>query len=263
MGSQLKGPIMPNRYVREDAIESERVNALSWKGEVFFRRLINRVDDFGRFPASIPILRASLFPLQLGKVSEKDVEALLKELEDNGILATYQHDGKTFLAMAKWERGRAKTSKHPSPPADVLQRLQTYVFKCKHAQADAPDSDSDSDSDTDSDTAASPWIVDHGLEIPDSLKTQPCLDAIKTWLAYKRERGNTYKPQGLQAALTSWSRQFTPATLPSAIERSMANNWSGLFPETPRPNAKPASTPISATLSDEEKTRMLREGTLL
>lgn len=81
-------------------------------------------------------------------------------------------------------------------------------------------------------------------------------------MAYKKERKQSYKPQGLKGALTSFSRQFTPATFPSAVEKSIANNWSGLFPEAPRPNGKPAATPISATMSDEEKTRLYRLGLL-
>lgn len=81
-------------------------------------------------------------------------------------------------------------------------------------------------------------------------------------MAYKREKRQAYKPQGLKGALTSFSRQFTPATFPSAVEKSIANNWSGLFPEAPRPNGKPASTPVNATMSDEEKTRLYRAGLL-
>lgn len=77
-------------------------------------------------------------------------------------------------------------------------------------------------------------------------------------MAYKREKRQAYKPQGLKGALTSFSRQFTSATFPSAVEKSIANNWSGLFPEAPRPNSKPAATPISATMSDQEKTRLYR-----
>ena len=141
---------MPNRYVRESAIESERVNSLSWQGEVFFRRLINKVDDFGRLYASATLLRAALFPLQLDKVTEKDVVRLIAELEEKGLLATYEVDGKRFLALAKWEQGRAKKSKHPQPPDDICLRLQTYVYKCEEMSAHAPDSDTDSDSDSDS-----------------------------------------------------------------------------------------------------------------
>lgn len=146
---------MPNRYVRESAIESERVNSLSWQGEVFFRRLINKVDDFGRLYASPALLRAALFPLQLDKVTEKDVVRLMAELEERGLLATYEVDGKRFLALSKWENGRAKKSKHPQPPEGICLRLQTYVYKSEQMFTDAPDTDSDTDSDSDTDNEAS------------------------------------------------------------------------------------------------------------
>jgi hypothetical protein len=140
---------MPNRYIRESAIESEAINSLSWEAEVFLRRLFNRVDDFGRHSASTQLLRAALFPLQLDRVSEKKTEVILSELESVGLLAIYQVDGKKFLQLAKWEQGRAKTSKHPSPSAEVCKRLQTYVYNGEQIQTNAPDSDSDSDSDSD------------------------------------------------------------------------------------------------------------------
>ena len=141
---------MPNRYIRESAIESEAINSLSWEAEVFLRRLFNRVDDFGRHSASTQLLRATLFPLQLDRVSEKKTEMILSELESAGLLAIYQVDGKKYLQLAKWEQGRAKTSKHPSPSAEVCKRLQTYVYNGEQIPANAPDSDSDSDPDSDS-----------------------------------------------------------------------------------------------------------------
>ena len=152
---------MPNRYIRESAIESEAISSLSWEAEVFLRRLFNRVDDYGRISASTQILRASLFPLQLERVSEKKVEGLLVDLEKAGLIGIYQVDSKKFLQVAKWEQGRAKASRYPDPPADICKHLQTYVYGCKQMLADAnigkhmftnaPDSDSDTDSDTDTD----------------------------------------------------------------------------------------------------------------
>lgn len=139
---------MPNRYVREDAIESEAVNRLGWLAEVFWRRLINRVDDFGRLTANRELLRASIFPLHLNKVSGADVGKLLLECEHAGLLSTWKgEDGKDYLAMHKWEKGRAKESKYPAPPASVAERLRTYVYKCAHPPAHVPDSDSDPDTD--------------------------------------------------------------------------------------------------------------------
>lgn len=120
---------MPNRYIREDAIESEAVNGLSWQAEVFWRRLLNRVDDFGRFSAHRELLRASVFPLQLDKVSSPDVGKLLLECEQAGLVRTWKTaNGKEFLALTKWERGRATTSKYPDPPPDIQESLESKEY---------------------------------------------------------------------------------------------------------------------------------------
>jgi hypothetical protein len=130
---------MPNRYVREDAIESDSVNALTWRGEVFFRRLINRVDDFGCYPADPKFLRPKIFPLQLDKISELDVTSLLSECEAVGLLFGYKcPDGKPYLVLNKWEEGRAKNRKYPAPPEEVCERLKTFVYRCKQTQTFPP-----------------------------------------------------------------------------------------------------------------------------
>lgn len=182
---------MPNRYVRASAIDSEPVNSLSWQGEVFYRRLINRADDFGRFTANTSLLRASLFPLQLDRVSVLDIERLLSECEGAGLCFRYRVQGKEFLVMNKWEAGRAKYSEYPQPPPDVVTRMKGLVYTRKHMFAHVPDSDTDSDPDTDS---ASDGARGSPVELPrgfpetadDAIKrceTIGCgaLFATKTW----------------------------------------------------------------------------------
>jgi hypothetical protein len=160
---------MPNRYVREGIIGSEPVNSLSWQTEVFYRRLINKVDDFGRYTAHPALLLAALFPLQLEKVSTKDIERMLQDCERVGLLFTYTAKGKRFLVMNKWEQGRAKTSEYPQPPEDVCKRMQTYVYTCKQMSANAPDSDSVSDPDSDSHSGSAPKSIERAAnaERPD------------------------------------------------------------------------------------------------
>ena len=123
---------MPNRYIREAAIESDGVNALSWQGEVFFRRLLNRADDYGRFTGNLALLRAAIFPLQLDKVREVDISRLLLECEQAGLLFRYTAAAKATLIVNRWEQGRAKDSKYPPPPPDICLQMQTYVFIGKH-----------------------------------------------------------------------------------------------------------------------------------
>ena len=81
------------------------------------------------------------------------------------------------------------------------------------------------------DTAApkSPWDVGFGVELPESLRTDNCLQAVKLWLQYKAEKREGYKKTGLTASLTKWSNEFTPAEFPSCVENSIASGWKGIF----------------------------------
>ena len=84
----------------------------------------------------------------------------------------------------------------------------------------------------DTKTPKSEWEVAHGVELPELIRTHNCLEAVKLWLQYKSEKRESYKKTGLTAALTKWSREFTPAEFPSIVEHSIASGWKGLY----RPN---------------------------
>ena len=91
------------------------------------------------------------------------------------------------------------------------------------------------------DTAApkSPWEVSFGVELPESLRTDSCLQAVKLWLQYKSERKEGYKKIGLTAALTKWSKEFTAAEFPSVVEHSIASGWKGIFPKSNQQQSLP------------------------
>lgn len=78
---------------------------------------------------------------------------------------------------------------------------------------------------------ASPWLVAFGLELPESLRTQNCLEAVKLWLKHKGEKREAYKPTGLKASLTKWGNEFTAAEFPSAVENAIAAGWKGIYRE--------------------------------
>ena len=59
----------------------------------------------------------------------------------------------------------------------------------------------------------------------------PCKEALDIWLAYKKEKHQTYKPRGL-AALKKKLLQLSngnPEYAKVIVEYSMGNNYSGLF----------------------------------
>jgi hypothetical protein len=54
---------MPSRLLREGILDSEAVNALSFAAEVFYRRLMSVVDDFGRPRAAVRRGRQTIPPV--------------------------------------------------------------------------------------------------------------------------------------------------------------------------------------------------------
>jgi hypothetical protein len=114
---------MPNRILREGINDSEPVNRLSDEGEIFYRRLINIVDDFGRTEADAALLRPRLFARKLDQWSEERIERCLAEcsaiLNSDGdpLTRVYTAGRKRYLQISKFgQRLRCAKSKHPAPP---------------------------------------------------------------------------------------------------------------------------------------------------
>ncbi len=119
---------MPNRIIRESILTSERVEELDPASEVFYRRLLSKVDDYGRYDARPSILRASLYPLRVDRVREADCTRWIAICEMAGLIALYQHDGKPFLAVANTGWQVRSPSKYPEPlqtPANICAQVQT------------------------------------------------------------------------------------------------------------------------------------------
>lgn len=88
---------------------------------------------------------------------------------------------------------------------------------------------------------SSPWEVAYGVEMPESLRTENCLAAVRLWLQHMTERRKSYKPTGLKMALSKWSNQFTAASFPMAVEDSIAANYAGIFPSKPQQQFQPSA----------------------
>lgn len=95
---------------------SERIAALSWPAEVFYRRLMSVVDDYGRYFAKPMALRAACYPMQLDRVKDSEIEKWLAEANESALIKMYDVDGQTFLELLDFrQQVRAKKSKFPDP----------------------------------------------------------------------------------------------------------------------------------------------------
>ena len=127
---------MPNRILREGILSSERLEPLNWAEEVFYRRLMSVVDDFGRYYARPALLRAACYPLLLTKVSDSDIEKWLTACVNAALVSLYPApDGKRYLVLLDFKQQvRAAASKFPQPPDTCVADAQ-HVHSNSEASA--------------------------------------------------------------------------------------------------------------------------------
>lgn len=116
---------MPNRIIREGILTSNRIAQLTPLAELFYRRLMSVVDDFGRYTANPTLLRAFCYPLKLDSVKEDSIMKHLAECVGAELIVLYTVEAKEYLEMRDFKQQvRAKDSKYP---ADDLQMHSTCI----------------------------------------------------------------------------------------------------------------------------------------
>lgn len=119
---------MPNRIVREGILRSRRIDALSVEAELFYRRLLSVVDDYGRHEADTVLLRSDLYPLRINRVSDEDVERWLGECTggDDPLITLYVAKGRRYLQVSRFDqRLRAMKSRCPVPDDPLTDICQS------------------------------------------------------------------------------------------------------------------------------------------
>lgn len=228
---------MPNRVVREGILDSDRVNKLSWSAEVFYRRLMSVVDDFGRFDARVDVLRSKLFPLRIDKVSIADVEKWLTECVGAGLVSTYLVNQKPYLEILDFgQTVRIKKSKFPPPDMHMQANASICMPETKRNETE---SGIETESETESETA------DAGdkKKVFKEKKSEPEIELPwvsekfkQVWSAWKeyRWREKRQKFKSSASELAQLKHLYTLANgnegdAIAIIEQSIGNTWTGLF----------------------------------
>lgn len=123
---------MPNRIIRERALTSVTLDALSPEAERFFWRLILVADDFGRFEADPRIMLAKCFPLRVRRLTTERITRWWMELCNVQTVVSYRINDKLYGYFPAWNKHqtqRAKVSKYPDPPtsANICTQTQANV----------------------------------------------------------------------------------------------------------------------------------------
>lgn len=112
---------MPNRILRDGILTSEAVNMLSEEAEIFYRRLMSVIDDYGRFDAHPAILKARLFALRVEHWPNERIQKCLVECSQIEIepglplLTVYSVGSRPYLQLNNFNQRARTVSKFPAP----------------------------------------------------------------------------------------------------------------------------------------------------
>lgn len=120
---------VPNRIIREAILSSEKMAMLAWPEEVFYRRVMSIVDDYGRFEANPQLLRARCYPLQTDAVRAADISRWMAACQKAGLILCYEVSGKCYLEVLNFQQQQRSASKYPPPISPEII--------CYQEQADA------------------------------------------------------------------------------------------------------------------------------
>lgn len=205
---------MGNRVVRAAILESDSVNKLTWGGEVFYRRLMSILDDFGRCDGRVSILRSKLYPLRLDKVSESDVSKWLSECENAALVRIYLVENKPYLELFNFNQTvRIKKSFFPAPIDPYVQLL---------ADASKRVSETETILETVLETETPPL---RAFEVP---FVDDVLKAWVEWEVYKKEKKQKLSPSTAKKQILFLQGRAGPEII-GIINQSITNGWTGLF----------------------------------
>ena len=110
---------MPGRILREGILSSIKLTVLDWGAEVFYRRVMSVVDDYGRFEAHPTLLRSRCYPLLIDRGSEKDIKGWMDACKKAQLIKVYKVESKTYLQIEDFNQSQRTASKCPAPPGVV------------------------------------------------------------------------------------------------------------------------------------------------
>lgn len=214
---------MPTRYLKAGIRDSENIEKLSPMAECMFYRLLVTVDDFGRFDARPSMIRSACYPIRESMTAAK-CEALLKELEQAGLIYIYTHDGKPYTQMRKWDNmPRAKESKFPPMCADATQLYADAIQE----HTDAPLTVTVTKTETETKTKTKTETDCAGRNAAQIDVPGLDLQSWNYWQEYRSKIGKPIKTASLLAAKKAMAAFGSDQA--AVVMQSVANGYQGLF----------------------------------
>lgn len=152
------------------------------------------------------------------------VEVMFSQIQDDMVYYEHKYSKRCEVNRKVGKMGGRPRKEKPKETDGLLKETDGLLEKPKDKEKREKGKDKKKDKSL---------LIDKTKSFPDSFSDDAQMDrAIKNWMAYKKERGQTYKPIGLKAFVTrlhnlSGGRGDVALQI---VEQSISNNYSGVFP---------------------------------
>lgn len=92
------------RTIKPDFWTNDRVMECSMNTRLMFIGMWNFADDLGRLPLSSKTIKAQIFPSD--DISSDTILGMIEELSENGLILTYEVDGRRYIQIVGWQHQR-------------------------------------------------------------------------------------------------------------------------------------------------------------
>lgn len=247
---------MPSRILREGILDSDRIEQLDWPAEVFYRRLMSKVDDYGLFDARLTTLRTTLYPLRVDRVREADIARWVAMCEAAGVIALYEHGGKPFGQMLETRWQARSEPKHPLPPWGKGVPLCTVESNCAQLPTPAPVFGVVVVDEKKGVRKRSPTFDASQIELPEWLDREDW----QRWCTDRKERRKPVTEEGAKAQLRKLDEYRQQGHKPGAvIDHSIAGGYQGLFAPAVNRAQVQAGAPTVPSNAAAQTTALLAE----
>lgn len=153
-------------------------------------------------------------------------------IPDDGSPVDEDPSASEYVSSQEDNQGEKTVAAEAAPlPLEELRSLKAKPHSPTPSSAPAP--------------SPCPWHLTLGVSLPESLRTQNCLEAAKLWLQHKREKNQKYSTVGFRQMVAKWGKVYSPITFVRAVEHSVESAYAGVHPH-PDDKGKRNSGPAPA-----------------
>jgi len=207
---------MPNRIIREGFLDSEKINSLEDKDQLFFVRLMLVVDDYGRMDARPEFLRSRCYPTTDRHLS--DIRQSIIELARKDLIVLYEVGNKQYLEIKEFrQRLRTMKSRYPAPLDGQMSDI------CLTLDSDSPpESESESETEEKKKKKKEEFI----FSLPDEFQHK------EQWEAWLEMRKRIKKPATEYAKKLAYKKltSFPDNQQLEILTKSIVGNWTDFYP---------------------------------